>query len=78
MPHFQDVIAEHDRLTAAEVARLAAHLRRAADAHHEHEKSLGHADPFWADWYAQWMVDNACGSLTDEEAIAYQRHLYED
>lgn len=37
MPHFQDVIAVS---TAAEIGRLANHLRRAAEAHHQHERNL--------------------------------------
>jgi hypothetical protein len=36
---------------------LAAALRRAADAHGRHEKEIGHPDPDWPDWYAQYMVD---------------------
>jgi len=36
---------------------LAAALRRASDAHGRHEKEIGHADPDWPDWYAQYMVD---------------------
>jgi catechol 2,3-dioxygenase-like lactoylglutathione lyase family enzyme len=36
---------------------LASALRRAAAAHGEHEKEIGHADENWPDWYAQHMVD---------------------
>jgi hypothetical protein len=36
---------------------LAEALRRAAAAHGEHEKEIGHADANWPDWYAQYMVD---------------------
>jgi hypothetical protein len=36
---------------------LAAALRRASEAHGRHEKEIGHADPKWPDWYAQYMVD---------------------
>jgi hypothetical protein len=36
---------------------LAAALRRAAEAHGHHEKGIGHPDPDWPDWYAQYMVD---------------------
>jgi catechol 2,3-dioxygenase-like lactoylglutathione lyase family enzyme len=39
------------------VAGLAAALRRAEAAHGEHEKEIGHADPDWPDWYAQYMVN---------------------
>jgi catechol 2,3-dioxygenase-like lactoylglutathione lyase family enzyme len=41
------------------VAGLAAALRRAEAAHGQHEKAIGHADPDWPDWYAQYMVDEA-------------------
>jgi hypothetical protein len=41
---------------------LAAALRRAEDAHGRHEKEIGHADPDWPDWYAQYMVDEQTGS----------------
>jgi hypothetical protein len=37
-------------------ADLAAALRRAAAAHGEHERQIGHEDPDWPDWYAQYMV----------------------
>jgi hypothetical protein len=36
---------------------LAAALRRAEEAHGLHEKEIGHEDPDWPDWYAQFMVD---------------------
>jgi hypothetical protein len=36
---------------------LSAALRRAAAAHGQHEKEIGHADENWPDWYAQFMVD---------------------
>jgi catechol 2,3-dioxygenase-like lactoylglutathione lyase family enzyme len=44
------------------VAGLAAALRRAEAAHGKHEKEIGHADPDWPDWYAQYMVNEAAGS----------------
>jgi hypothetical protein len=47
--------------TYASTADLAAALRRAAAAHGLHEKELGHADPDWPDWYAQFMVDEQSG-----------------
>jgi hypothetical protein len=47
--------------TYASTADLAAALRRAAAAHGRHEKELGHADPDWPDWYAQYMVDEQSG-----------------
>ena len=36
---------------------LTAALRRAAEAHGHHEEEIGHADPDWPEWYAQYMVD---------------------
>ena len=47
--------------TYASVAALAAALRRAEDAHGHHEEELGHPDPDWPDWYAQYMVDEQPG-----------------
>jgi catechol 2,3-dioxygenase-like lactoylglutathione lyase family enzyme len=38
------------------VAHLADALRRAEAAHGQHEKEIGHADPDWPGWYAQYMV----------------------
>jgi hypothetical protein len=40
---------------------LAAALRRAEEAHGRHEAEIGHADPDWPDWYAQYMVDERSG-----------------
>jgi len=40
---------------------LAAALRRAAAAHGHHEEEIGHSDPDWPDWYAQYMVDEKAG-----------------
>jgi catechol 2,3-dioxygenase-like lactoylglutathione lyase family enzyme len=41
---------------------LAAALRRAAAAHGEHEKRIGHADENWPDWYAAYMVAEHAGA----------------
>ncbi|MGH3210671.1 MAG: VOC family protein [Trebonia sp.] len=43
------------------VAGLAAALRRAEAAHGKHEEEIGHADPDWPDWYAQYMADESAG-----------------
>jgi catechol 2,3-dioxygenase-like lactoylglutathione lyase family enzyme len=40
---------------------LAGALRRAESAHGEHEKRIGHADPDWPDWYAEYMVREQTG-----------------
>ena len=34
---------------------------RAADAHGRHEEEIGHPDPDWPDWYAQYMMDELSG-----------------
>ena len=43
------------------VAALADALRRAAAAHSRHEKEIGHPDPDWPDWYAQYMAEESAG-----------------
>jgi catechol 2,3-dioxygenase-like lactoylglutathione lyase family enzyme len=40
---------------------LSGALRRAAAAHGEHEKRIGHADDNWPDWYAEFMVREQTG-----------------
>ena len=47
------------------VAALADALRRAEAAHGRHEKEIGHPDPDWPDWYAQYMADESAGRDTD-------------
>ncbi len=41
---------------------LAAAMIRAATAHGEHEKRIGHADADWPDWYALYMVAEQTGA----------------
>jgi predicted enzyme related to lactoylglutathione lyase len=43
------------------VSGLADALRRAAAAHGKHEEEIGHADPDWPDWYAQYLVNEPAG-----------------
>jgi catechol 2,3-dioxygenase-like lactoylglutathione lyase family enzyme len=45
-------------------AELAGALRRAAAAHGEHEKQLGHHDDNWPDWYADYIVRERTGAQT--------------
>ncbi|PWR10849.1 glyoxalase [Micromonospora acroterricola] len=45
---------------------LASALRRAADAHGEHEKRTGASDPNWPDWYATYMVSEQSGAKPPE------------
>jgi catechol 2,3-dioxygenase-like lactoylglutathione lyase family enzyme len=47
--------------TFASAAELAATLRRAADAHGEHENRAGGHDANWADWYAEYIVREQAG-----------------
>jgi len=42
-------------------SELAAALRRAATAHGEHEKRIGRHDAEWADWYAEYIVQEQSG-----------------
>jgi catechol 2,3-dioxygenase-like lactoylglutathione lyase family enzyme len=44
------------------VANLADALRRASEAHGRHEQEIGHSDPDWPTWYAQFMADEGNGS----------------
>ena len=48
--------------TFASANDLASALRRAEAAHGEHEKRIGHADPNWPDWYAEYMVREQAGT----------------
>jgi catechol 2,3-dioxygenase-like lactoylglutathione lyase family enzyme len=43
-------------------ADLASALRRAANAHGEHEERLGQSDENWPDWYAEYMVAEQAGT----------------
>lgn len=41
---------------------LASALRRAAAAHGQHEKQIGHADQNWPDWYAEYLAAEQAGT----------------
>src|SRR5262249_10840354 len=41
---------------------LASAMRRAEAAHGVHEKSLGHRDENWSDWYAEYMAAEQSGA----------------
>jgi len=45
-----------DSATFTSLPELASALRRAADAHGEHETRTGQHDANWPDWYAQYIV----------------------
>ncbi len=54
------------RIDAAEIAftsaiDLAVALRRAAEAHGQHETRIGQADSNWPDWYASYIVAERAG-----------------
>ncbi|MDN5001267.1 VOC family protein [Bradyrhizobium sp. GCM10027634] len=51
--------AEQTAFTSS--ADLAAALRRAANAHGEHEKRTGGHDANWPDWYAEYIVSEQAG-----------------
>ncbi len=54
---------EPDATAYSSVADLAAALRRAAEAHGEHEKRNGGQHDFnWPDWYAAYMVAEKAGA----------------
>ncbi|HTZ59063.1 MAG TPA: VOC family protein [Acidobacteriaceae bacterium] len=47
--------------TFASASDLANAMRRAEAAHGQHEARIGHADPNWPDWYADYMVREQTG-----------------
>ena len=47
-------------------SELSSALRRAATAHGEHEARIGHEDPGWPDWYADYMVREQAGQALPE------------
>jgi len=49
------------QVTFDSAADLAEALRRAATAHGRHEQQIGHPDPDWPDWYAQYMAQEQAG-----------------
>ncbi|WLA81190.1 VOC family protein [Bradyrhizobium elkanii] len=52
--------------TFASTADLAAALRRAAEAHGEHEKRTGGHDANWPDWYADYIAREQAGKPLPE------------
>ncbi|KAB0268841.1 VOC family protein [Microvirga brassicacearum] len=50
-----------DDTTFTSSTDLATALRRAAAAHGEHEKLIGHHDEGWPDWYAEYIVREQTG-----------------
>ncbi|WP_413195193.1 VOC family protein [Pararobbsia alpina] len=54
-------VSESDTVFSSSV-ELAGALRRAAAAHGEYEKQLGHHDDNWPDWYADYIVREQAGN----------------
>ncbi|MFA5956836.1 VOC family protein [Hyphomicrobium sp.] len=50
-----------EELTFTTSTDLAAALRRAAAAHGDHEKRIGHHDVDWPDWYAEYIIREHSG-----------------
>jgi hypothetical protein len=48
-------------LTFESAGDLANALRRAANAHGQHEEEIGHPDPDWPDWYAACLEQEQAG-----------------
>ncbi len=48
--------------TFASAGDLSQALKRAAAAHGQHEARIGHADPNWPDWYAEYLVREQAGN----------------
>jgi hypothetical protein len=49
------------QLTFDSAGDLARALRRAADAHAQHEEQTGHPDPDWPSWYAHYLEREQAG-----------------
>ena len=49
------------QVTYDSAGELAQALRRAEAAHGQYEAQLGHPDPDWPSWYAQYMFDEQTG-----------------
>jgi hypothetical protein len=56
------VDTKHKPTSYDSASDLASALRRAKDAHGEHEKRTGVADENWPDWYAEYMVAEQAGT----------------
>ena len=52
--------------TFASINDLAQAMRRAEQAHGEHEKKLGHRDENWPEWYAAYMISEQSGEKAPE------------
>jgi hypothetical protein len=60
------------QLTFDSASDLAQALRRAAEAHHQHEQQTGRPDPDWPSWYALYIEREQAG-LEDERTFPVRR-----
>ncbi len=58
------------RLTELTKEQLAALLREAEQAHGAYERTLGHRDDNWPDWYAAYMLDRLHGGQQEQDGPA--------
>jgi hypothetical protein len=58
------------QLTFESADDLAHALERAADAHGRHEEQIGHEDPDWPAWYAEYLHDEQVKRTGDAAASA--------
>ena len=49
------------------VETLAKLLTEAEEAHAEYEKSLGHPDPEWQKWYAEYLIERLDELISESE-----------
>jgi hypothetical protein len=59
-------------LTELTLEQLAALLREAEQAHGAYERTLGHRDDNWPDWYAAYMLDTLHGGQHAQDESATQ------
>lgn len=57
-----DQAKESGQIAFSSASDLASAMIRAATAHGEHEKRIGHADADWPGWYAKYMVAEQAGA----------------
>ena len=53
------------QLTVDSAGDLAQALRRAEQAHGRYEKEIGHPDPDWPTWYAEYLEREQAGRLDE-------------
>lgn len=58
------------KLTFDSASDLAQALRRAAEAHGRHEKEIGHADPDWPTWYAEYLERELAERVVQSQPVS--------